>query len=72
VSLFKLKMFYVFKTFVSVVSRHASYCAVHLGTGNAIPKRDRAVAVCKRDNSEPRKHCRAYIYLESIFLRNIH
>ena len=42
-------------------------CAARLGSGSAIAKRDRAVAVSTKDDTEPRKHCRSYIFLESIF-----
>jgi hypothetical protein len=44
------------------------FCAARLGTGSAIPKRDRAVAVSMKDDTEPRKHSRSYIFFESIFL----
>lgn len=43
------------------------YCAACLGTGSAIATRDRAVAVSMKDDIEPRKHSRSYIFLESVF-----
>jgi hypothetical protein len=41
--------------------------AARHGNGNAIPKRDRAVAASVKDDLEPRKHRRIYMFLESIF-----